>query len=49
MTNKTKRAESMERLRRERKEAGLVEFRAWVTPATKGRLRELAEKAKSYP
>jgi len=40
--SKTKRAESMERLRKERKEAGLVEFRTWVSPETREKLRELA-------
>lgn len=39
---KTKRAEAMERLRKERKERGLVEFRCWCSHETRKRLRELA-------
>jgi hypothetical protein len=40
--NKTKRAESMERLRKERKEQGLVEFRCWCAPEHREKLRALA-------
>lgn len=32
----------MERLRKERKELGLVEFRRWCTPEAKEKLRALA-------
>jgi len=34
-------AEMMRRGRKERREKGLVEFRAWVTPALKARLEKI--------
>jgi len=34
-------AEMMRRVREERREKGLVEFRAWVTPALKARLEKI--------
>ena len=35
------RAEDMKRSRQKRRDAGLVEFRAWVTPEQKEKLREM--------
>lgn len=37
-------AEMMARLRKERKDKGLVEFRAWVTPKQKQALEKLLQK-----
>lgn len=36
----------MERLRKERKESGLVEFRCWCLPSERERLKDLATKMK---
>lgn len=40
---KSKRAAAMERLRKARKEAGLVEFRCWCKPTAKEELQLLAD------